>query len=225
MAKKPKRTKNTQASRGTNWLLIGGITIVGLIGLFALLYLALREPETQTLAEYCDASNGNCVIYGDADAPVTLIEISDFGCSHCRDFHLTKAPAILENYVNEGAVRWMFLPYALRSDTVPAANAAMCANEQGKYFEFTDALYNQDPSTVLLREGFLTAGEEVGLELDSFTECLQDGRYNKTISTNQQAASAAGVSATPTFFINDVAVRGNVPLEEFERRFSEANSS
>ncbi len=225
MAKKPKRTKKAQTSRGTNWLLIGGITIVGLIGLFALLYLALREPETQTLAEYCDNSNGNCVEYGDAGAPVTLIEISDFGCSHCRDFHLTKATAIMENFVDTGAVRWLFLPYALRPETVPAANAAMCANEQGMFFELTDALYAQEPATALQRDGFLAAGEEIGLDMEAFTQCLQDGRYNRTISTNQQAANAAGVNATPTFFINDQVVRGNVPLEEFERLFAELAGS
>ncbi len=55
MAKKPKKTKKTQASRGTNWFVIGGIIVVGAIALFGLLYLALREPETQSLAEYCEA--------------------------------------------------------------------------------------------------------------------------------------------------------------------------
>ncbi len=226
MAKKVRRSKKSQASRDTNWLLIGGIAVVGVIGLFALLYLALREPETQSLAAFCDAADGNCISYGEADAPVTLVEVSDFGCGHCRDFHLTKAPEIMERFVNSGSVRWIFLPFALRPETVPAANAAMCANEQARYFEFTDALFaQQPPENSILRTGFLAAGEEVGLDIESFTQCLEEGRYNSTVNRNQQAATAARVNATPTFFINDEILRGNVPLAEFERRFLEALNS
>lgn len=226
MAKKPKRTKQTQAGRGTNWFLIGGIVVIGVIGLFALLYLALREPETQTLAEYCQASDGNCISYGNEDAPIEFVEVSDFGCSHCRAFHQTKASPIMERFVDAGLVQWMFLPYALRPETVPAANAAMCANEQGMYYEFSDVLFSHEPiEESLTRDVFISSGDEIGLDKDSFTECLAEGRYNRTITTNQQAARAANVSATPTFFINDQVVRGNVPIEEFERLFNEAAGS
>lgn len=226
MAKKLKRTKKTQTRRGTNWFVVGGVAIAGVIGLFALLYLALREPETQTLAEFCDAADGNCVAYGNPNAPVTLIEVSDFGCPHCRDFHQSKASEIMERFVDEGLVQWVFVPYALGPATVPAANAAMCANEQGQYFEFSEALFGLEPAEeALRREGFVSAGEDAGLDTDSFTECLEDGRYNNTVSTNQQATRVAGVSATPTFFVNDQIIRGNVPLEEFERRFNEILNS
>lgn len=226
MAKKPKRTKKAQTSRETNWFVIGGVVIVGAALLFGLLYLALREPDTQTLAEYCDAANGNCVIRGASDAPVTLVEVSDFGCSHCRDFHQTKAETIVERYVDEGLVRWIAVPYALGPDTVPAANAALCANEQGKYFEFSDVLFSYEPvQAALMRDGFLEAGEEVGLDIEAFTQCLADGRYNSTVSTNQAATRVVRVNSTPTFFINDQLVRGNVPLEEFVRQFDEIINS
>lgn len=207
-------------------MLIGGIVVVGVIGLFALLYLALREPEQQTLTGYCEGADGNCIFYGEADAPATMVEVSDFGCPHCRDFHLAKAPIIMERYVDEGLVRWIFVPYALRPETVPAANAAMCANEQDLYFEFTKALFAlEPPERALTREGFVAAGEEIGLEGEAFLQCLEEGRYNRVIGTNQQAARSAGVSATPTFFVNDQVIRGNLPLEEFERRFAAAIES
>ncbi len=222
MAKRRKRMKKTQTKRGTNWFLIGGIVIVGAVGLFALLYLALREPERQSLAEYCQAADGNCVFYGEQDAPVTFIEVSDFGCPHCRDFHQNKSSTIKERFVDSGLVRWVFLPYALRPDTVPAANAAMCAHEQGKYLEFAESLFNKPTiEEALTRDGFLASAEEVGLDGNSFASCIADGRYNQTISTNQQAARTARVSATPTFFVNDQIVRGNVPLEQIEQLFSQ----
>ncbi len=224
MAKKTKKIKKTQEKRGTNWPVIGGVVLVGVIGLFALLFLAIREPEprsSQTLAEYCAENVDNCVAIGSNDAPVTFVEVSDFGCPHCQDFHQEKSAPIKENYVDTGIVKWIFLPYALRPETVPAANAALCSSEQGKYSEFTDALFNLPTEVALTRDGFITAGGEIGLEIDSFTACLEDGRYNKTVSDNQQAARAERVSGTPTFFINDQIVTGNVPLSEFERLFKQ----
>ena len=226
MAKKPRRTKNTQTTRGTNWVVIGGIIIVGAIALFGLLYLALREPETQSLAAYCEAADGNCVSTGDANAPVTLVEVSDFGCPHCRDFHETTASIIMDRFVDQGLVKWVAVPYALGPQTVPAANAALCANEQGQYFEYSEALFlKEPPQEALTRDGFLVVGDEVGLDADSFRQCLEEGRYNQTVSTNQAAASQARVSSTPTFFINDELIRGNRPFEEFEQRFNQILNS
>ena len=224
MARRRRRAKKTSEKRGTNWLLIGGIGFVGVIVLFGLLYLALRVPETQpslSLADYCETNEDRCVSIGADDAPVTLVEVSDFGCPHCKAFHEEKSVPIKEKYVDVGQVKWVFLPYALRPETVPAANAALCAADQGKYLEFSNALFSQPVESALIRVGFVAAAEEVGLDSETFTSCLEDGRYNSTIGANQQAARANNVSGTPTFFVNDQIVSGNVPLEEFERLFNQ----
>ena len=223
MARRRRRAKKTPEKKGTNWLVIGGIGLIGVVGLFGLLYLAVRGPETQqrtTLSEYCETNEERCVSIGSADAPVTFIEVSDFGCPHCQAFHREKSAPIKEQYVDTEQVEWVFLPYALRPETLPAANAALCADEQGKYLEFSDALYSQPIETALIRDGFTIAAEEVGLNVEPFLSCLEDGRYNSVISANQQAARAVRVSGTPTFFVNDEIVSGNVPLSEFERLFN-----
>jgi protein-disulfide isomerase len=228
MVKKRSKTKKTQEKKGTNWLVIGGVGLVGVIGLFALLFLAIREPEAQqslTLAEYCSQNDESCASIGSDNAPVTFIEVSDFGCPHCRDFHLEKSAAIKENFVETGQVKWVFLPYALRPETVPPANAALCAAEQGKYSEFADSLFSLPTETALTRNGFLMAADDVGLNIESFTACVEEGRYNKTVGDNQQAARAVRVSGTPTFFVNDQIVTGNVPLAEFERLFNQYSDS
>lgn len=224
MAKRPRKVKKVQEKRGTNWMLIGGVIFVGVIGLFALLFLALRAPEpaeVMALSEYCTQNTDRCVEMGAVDAPITFVEVSDFGCPHCQDFHQEKAVTIKQNYVDNGQVKWVTMPYALRAETVPAANAALCADEQGKYFEFANALYNLPTEEALVRDGFYSAAEEVGLEIDPFTSCVDDGRYNDTINSNQQAARTARVSGTPTFFVNDQMVSGNLPLSEFERLFAQ----
>ncbi len=218
MAKKSKRKTQSTDSRSTNWFLIGGVAIAGVVGLFALLFLALQEPKTQTLAEYCSANDDRCVTVGSESAPVTLVEVSDFGCPHCRDFHRDTAPSLFSQYVNTDQVKWVFLPFALRADTVPAANAAMCASEQGKYLEFSEALFKTpDVEFALTRDGFLAAADETGLDIDTFTACLIDGRYNSAIGENQDAAGRARISGTPTFFVNDQIVRGAQPYSEFQR--------
>jgi protein-disulfide isomerase len=227
MAKKPIQSKKqARAQSGTNWLVVGGIVLVGVIGLFALLYLTTRETEAQPLADYCAAAPQRCVAIGDEAAPVTFVEVSDFGCPHCQDFHLEKADAIKENFVDTGDVRWVFLPYALRPETAPAAAAAMCAAEQDKYLEFANAMFAADDlTTSLTRDGILAAGATAGLDAEAFQACVADGRYDSTIDVNQQAASAAGVSGTPTFFVNNQVIRGNVPLAEFENQFRAAAGS
>jgi len=224
MAKRRRKASKTQEKRGTNWLVIGGVVLVGVVGLFALLFLALREPEAQellTLAEYCDQNGESCASIGDDNAPVTFIEVSDFGCPHCQAFHQEKSAPIKEDYVDKGKVKWVFLPYALRPETMPAANAALCSEEEGKYSEFADALFALPIEDALKRDGFLTAANEIGLDIDSFTSCLEEGRYNKTINANQQAARSVRVEGTPTFFVNDQIVSGNLPLAEFERLFNQ----
>lgn len=229
MAKKRRVTKKTQEKRGTNWLLIGGIIVIGVIVVFGLLYLAVRQPtsaqNSQSLAEFCQENSTNCITMGSDSAPITLVEVSDFGCPHCRAFHQEKASTIKDNYVDQGQVKWVFLPYALRAETVPAANAAMCSAEYDKYFEFSSALFNQDAELALTRDGFLQAANEVGIPTESFTTCLEENRYGNVISANQQAARSARVTGTPTFFVNDQIVRGNVPLEEFENIFNRITNS
>jgi protein-disulfide isomerase len=223
MAKRSRKSSRSGApQRGTNWLVVGGAIFLGAVALFALLYLALREPETLALADFCTQNQENCITFGDENAPITLVEVSDFGCPHCRDFHQLTAPTLREQYVDSGLVKWVAVPYALRPETVPAANAAMCAAEQGLFVEFTEALYNQpeiEPS--LTRDGFMAAAAEIGLETEAFSTCVANAPYNATIARNQDAARSARVTGTPTFFINNEIVRGALPLDEFERRFDQ----
>lgn len=183
--------------------------------------LALTEPaaESGSLADYCGQNADFCASMGAADAPVTLVEISDFGCSHCRNFHLQTAPLLAQTYVDTGQVRWIALPYALRTETLPAANAALCAGEQDAYFSFSEALFEQfgEPDN-LTASGFMGAAEEVGLDTAAFGQCVDEGRYSSVVQDNVAAAGRAGVAATPTFFINGQKLEGAYPFSVFQQR-------
>ncbi len=225
MAKKT-RQRRQSAGRQTNWLLIGGVVAVGVIALFALLFYSLQEPETPTLADYCQENPDRCIFRGNPDASVTVVEVSDFGCSHCRDFHEQTLPTLEAQYIDTNEINWVVLPYALSTTTLPATNAAMCANEQDAYVEFGEALFRQQGQPVALtRDGFVQAAQDLGLDINPFVTCLEAGRYNSTIQENIDAARTARISATPSFMINDRLLEGAVPATVFQQRINSASAN
>lgn len=224
MAKRAPKRRKQQQQRETNWLVIGGLIAVGVIVLGGLLYLALRPSESrvvQTLAEYCQENGDRCIFMGEEDAPITMVEVADFGCIHCQSFHNTTAEPLKEQYVDTGTVRWVALPYALSPSTVPAAASAMCANEQDAFFAYANALFTiEPPTTRLSADGFRQAATEVGMDVDAFTTCMRDERYLSTVNSNREAARNVGVTGTPTFFVNDQEVNGAQPITVFSQVFN-----
>lgn len=227
-----KQQTKHQSSSGLNWYLIGGIIAVGALALIVLLVMTagggeginLSDAATQTavaqtslnalgqeLATYCQTNTQRCFAKGDANAPVTVFEFSDYACPHCRDFTLDgNADAIDAQYVQTGQVRWVNVPYALRQDTLPPAAAAICAGEQGKLFEFQHTLFGQQSeSNGLAREGLVKAATAVGLDLNAFESCIDSGRYTADVNANMRLAAQSGLEGTPTFFVNGQKVAGN----------------
>lgn len=222
MAKRVKK-KPQEKARQTNWWLIGAIIFGGIVVIFALLYLALREPEQSTLAQYCLDNPDNCVFEGPADAPVTIVEVSDYGCSHCRDFNLETAGLLEDLYVAPGDVQWITLPFALNASTFPAAAAAMCANDQGQFDQYHHRMFElQGNPAIYAPEGLSQVAADLGLDQSTFDSCVANAVYNSVVERNIREASLAGVNATPTFFINDRKLSGNYPLTAFQSEISNA---
>jgi protein-disulfide isomerase len=151
---------------------------------------------------------------GGSDAPVTIVEFADFQCPYCQN-----AQELLKGLIKkyEGRVRLGFRDFPLRQihpQAEQAAEAARCAGEQGKFWEYHDLLYgNQsrlDPDS--LREHARTAG----LDTESFRACLASTKFVVPVESDLQAGIAAGVSATPTFYINGIALVGLQPASAFE---------
>ncbi len=215
------RTRRSTQERETNWLIIGGLIGIGILAFGGLLFLALRTPEPEAvlpLSEFCAQNPDNCAVQGDSNAPVTLVEVSDFGCPHCTDFHNNTAESLEANFVEPGTVEWFALPYALRPETVPAAAAALCAGEQDQYFEYTNTMYAiEDTAVRLSSEGIRQSAETLGLDMEAFVDCLDSRRHNDTVTQNREAAALVQVSGTPTFFLNDVTISGAQPFSVFEQ--------
>lgn len=222
MAKKAKQARQTE-TRKTNWPIVGGVIGVGVIALFALLFLSMQEPDQVTLAKYCADHPDRCMVRGNPNAPVTIVEVSDYGCGHCRNFHVDTLPLLLAQYVETNQVRWITLPYALSSNTLPATNAAMCASEQDAYYEYAELLFLQQGTPIAFtQEGINQAAQQLNLNMDTFNRCVSEGRYVNLIQENRNAARAVGITATPTFVINDRSLEGNQPYAVFQQRIAAA---
>jgi len=152
---------------------------------------------------------------GDANAPVTIVEFSDFSCPFCRKAEATIS-AMLAMY--PGQVKLSYRDYPLlelHPNAQVAAEASRCAAEQGKFWEYHDLLFAyQDKQS---REGLMEDARTLKLDEKQFNECLSSGRYKMQIEQDMQMATRAGIVSTPGFYINDTLVSGAQPAEVFEQ--------
>lgn len=137
---------------------------------------------------------------GDPEAPITIIEFSDYQCPYCARHVNNTLPALKEKYVETGKVKYVFMDFPLRSHTLApkASEAAHCAGEQGKYWEMHDELFAN--RTKLQVSDLKAHAAEIGLDTKAFNECLDSGKYALAIRKNQQIGnSKIHVTGTPSF--------------------------
>jgi protein-disulfide isomerase len=148
-------------------------------------------------------------------APVTLVEFSDFECPFCG-----KGRTIVEDVMKAypGKIRLVFRQFPLENlhpHAEKAAEASLCANEQGKFWQFHDKLFdNREKLAIEDLKGYAKA---LGLNTSKFDQCLDSGQFTARVKADQEAGSKVGVSGTPAFFINGVNLSGAVPVEEFKQ--------
>jgi protein-disulfide isomerase len=164
---------------------------------------------------------------GRADAPVTIVEFSDYECPFCQRFFATTLPAIKREYVDAGKVRYVFRDYPLdqlHPRARKAAEAAHCAGDQGRFWEMHDLLL-QNPKALALPQ-LAEHARSIGIDGARFDECLASGRHAAVVERGSADGAAAGVRGTPGFVIGrttagDVVegtpIRGAQPLETFRR--------
>lgn len=165
-------------------------------------------------------------VRGHLDAPVTMIEYSDFTCGFCLKFFKETWPRIQSRYVETGKVRFLYKDYP-RADLGPgldAAVAARCAGDQGAYWPMHDRLFAARAR--LDQELFVQHAKAIGLDQTGFSQCLRDGRHVRAIFQDRQEANSWGFRGTPGFVImrsaqqpttNDpaIAIPGAFPFESF----------
>ena len=172
-------------------------------------------------------------ILGNANAKVTLVEYGDYQCPYCVQFFSQTQPQIIQNYVNTGKVRVVFRDFAfLGAESTAAANAAQCAEDQNKLWLYHDALYaakmGDDTNGGSEDDGFYTTTEflklaqQVGLNMPTFTSCVDNNTDANVVAQEKGAAAAAGVNSTPSFIINGQMITGAQPYSVFQQALDSA---
>jgi protein-disulfide isomerase len=152
---------------------------------------------------------------GPKDAPITIVEFSDYECPFCRRWHQEVYGPLLAAYPGKIKLVYRNLPLtSIHPDALAAAEAAMCAGEQDAYWPYHEKLFGSDS---LGSQTYTQYAQELSLNVDKFQACLTDHKYKAAIEKDSDFAVNLGVRSTPTFFINGLAVVGAQPLDVFKQ--------
>ncbi len=165
---------------------------------------------------------------GDERAPVSMVIYSDFQCSACKTGALEVLPELIARHARGGALRVQYQPVGFfGAESRRAAEAALCAADQGGFWPYHDRLFGAqaaENSGVFSEEALARFAGEVGLDQGRLAACLRDGTHRQDVLALNEEARRRGVSATPSFIINDQQIGGLMPLEEFDRVIVEAQT-
>jgi len=237
-----------------NGLVIGVIILVGVAAFFAGSYTSNLNSEqiteedldkalsklelkllqgqlpTKQAAVPVKISADDDPIIGNPDAPITIIEFSDFQCPFCARFHTQTLPSILEEYVEQGKVKLVFRDFPIQSihpNALPASVAAECANDQSKFREMHDMLFEKQNEwnkleTTEALSLFSQYASSMEIDQETFDSCLASGKHIPEIKKDLKDGQDYGVTGTPGFFVGNnkigfVELKGAQPFESFKK--------
>ena len=152
---------------------------------------------------------------GPDDAPITIVEFSDYQCPFCRRWHAEVYEPLLAAYPGKIKLVYRNLPLtSIHPDAFGAAEAAMCAGEQDAYWPYHEKLFSSENLGNLV---YTQYAQELSLDMGKFQSCLTDQKYKAAIEADSNFAINLGVRSTPTFFINGLAIVGAQPLDVFKQ--------
>lgn len=158
---------------------------------------------------------------GSNDAKVTVIEFADFQCPYCGDWHKTVYSNLKTDYIDSGKVKFIFWDLAFLGDeSNKSAEAALCAKDQNKFWEFHDYLYSHQDGE---NEGAFSDtnlknfASTVGLDVSTFNKCFDSRTYKSTVEDSTAAGASYGVNSTPTVFINGLKFESVLPYENYKQ--------
>lgn len=180
-----------------------------------------NAPTAPQNTEVVEVSIDDDAVKGEASAPVTIIEFSDYECPFCGRYYEQTLPQIISEYVNNGKVKIVFrdFPLGFHSKAQKAGEAAECAGEQGKYWAMHDKLFDNQGSLDV--DDLKTYAGEIGLNTAQFDTCLDSGKMADEIAKDMSDGQSYGVKGTPAFFINGRFLSGAQPFSAFKQIIDE----
>lgn len=202
--------------------------VIGIIaGLFMVSYPE-QNTDSNLLTSAKLIENGSPVL-GDSNAPITILEWGDYQCTFCYKFHQNTLDSINEDFIKTGKVKLIFKDFPLNGpDSLLAAEASYCAQDQEKYWEYHDELYKNwggERTGWVTRESLNEFANTIDLDLEKFNSCLDEHKYQSKVIALHEFGKEVGIDATPSFLVFNgekiIKIRGNQPLEVFLKTFDE----
>jgi protein-disulfide isomerase len=208
---KAKQKKKQKQQDLVPFLIIGGLVIVVLaIVIISQISSASTAKANIITPEFVKAQQTDGLTMGDPNAKVTVIEFADFQCPYCGVYWKQLEPTIVENYVNSGKIQYIYHPFSFLGsgswdESVKASEAAYCANDQGKFWEYRSMLYanqNGENKGAFSQANLIAFAEVIKLDNKTFKQCLSDGIHNAEVTASTKAASDYGATFTPSFLVD-----------------------
>jgi protein-disulfide isomerase len=231
MAKRAQMPKSTPKSTGTRSTpkRRSNSVIVLLVAVLAVVVVAIGVVLLQSRASRKPVEVSGVVgegsSWGPQGAKVLIVDYSDFGCSHCRNFALDTGKRLRAEYEASGNVRFEYKHFIINPpDTANAANAAECAADQGRFWDYHDLLFSEQgvSANPFTKELLKQYGAQLGLDAQQFDACVDGDTHLDKVYRDSAEGRNAGVEGTPTFFINGMSLTGDVPYAQFKSQVDAA---
>jgi len=198
--------------------MLAAVAVAALAAVAALIVLQSSGGGSAAIPPRVATGDGR--VLGDANAPVTVIEYADFQCPICKRAETSIVSQVERDYVQSGQVNIEFRMFPfIGQDSFNAAQAAEAARAQGKFWEYHDALFNAqgaENSGAFSYEKLVALAQKIELDVPKFEADLSSNAYLPAIQQEADAARAAGVASTPTFFVNGTKIVGAQPYSQFQ---------
>lgn len=215
------RTQRERESRKRiTGLVVGALALVAAI---LLVYFLPRLLNTSKVEGYASQA-GQSV--GDPNAPVKVVEFSNFGCSHCRTFALENEEQFVKEYVETGKVYFTYKVFQFSEDeTFKAAEAAYCAGDQDRFFEMQKLLFQNSAFAGAYADSSISSyAKQLGLNMTEFNQCMENDTQLANIRADTANAQALGVTGTPMFDVNGTIVYSTTLNESVEAALAAAGN-
>ena len=215
------REHRQRAKRRNRILLILGV-IVGALLIVGILILPSLRPvgaiATIVPRTYSQAKDNGM---GDPNAPVKIVEFSDYQCPYCENFYRQTEQRIVDTYVATNKVYFVYRSYGawIGQESQRAAEAAYCAGDQNRYWDYHDMLFNNQTGENVgdfTDKRLVAFAQTLGLDMSAFNSCFDSGKYTSRVAQDATDATAAGIQGTPGFLVNGKLVQGAQPFSVFQ---------
>ncbi len=171
------------------------------------------QPQPTQAQQRFTVSTGDNPAFGPADAPVTIVEFSDFECPYCRKWYTEAWPQIQKTYASQVRLVYRDFPLNFHANAQSAAVAASCADQQGKFWEYHDLLFS---GAALGTDTYTSFANQLKLDMVKFQDCQKDQSVLDEVQADADYGASLGVTGTPTFFVNGIPLVGAQPFSAFK---------